>query len=127
MTFSRVLAVLASLVLSGVMAWTPAEAVGKVVGPGCYFTWDANTETDLEGYKLYLGPTTGSYGTPVDVGNVTTFTCLAAGVENSEGQYFVAVTAYDLAGNESGFSNEVPFAFDANAPSAPIGAGVEKK
>jgi hypothetical protein len=37
----------------------------------------------------------------------------------SQGQKYAVVTAVDLAGNESGASNEVPFFYDAVAPSAP--------
>src|SRR3972149_5909585 len=62
-------------------------------------TWDpptTNTDgtplTDLAGYKIHYGTTSGNYTTVIDVGNVTT--------------YF-ATTAYDSSGNESGYSNEV--------------------
>ncbi len=67
-------------------------------------SWDANSESDLAGYKVYLGTASGVYGTPADVGNVTTFQI----VNFSQGQtYYFPVTAYDSSGNESGFSNEV--------------------
>ena len=67
-------------------------------------TWNPNTETDLAGYKVYVGTASGTYGAPIDVGNVTTFQV----VNLSQGQtYYFAVTAYDYSGNESGFSNEV--------------------
>ncbi|MGD0307653.1 MAG: fibronectin type III domain-containing protein [Acidobacteriota bacterium] len=66
-------------------------------------TWDANTETDLAGYKVYYGTASGSYSQTIDVGNVTTFTVRGLGV----GAYFFAVTAYNTSGLESGFSNEV--------------------
>ncbi len=71
---------------------------------GVTLTWDANTEGDLAGYRVYVGSASGQYGPPIDVGNVTNYT-----VTNlSEGQtYFFALTAYDTSGNESGFSNEV--------------------
>ena len=71
---------------------------------GVTLTWDANTEGDLAGYRVYAGTVSGVYGPPIDVGNVTNYT-----VTNlSEGQtYFFAVTAYDTSGNESGFSSEV--------------------
>ena len=66
--------------------------------------WDANTESDLAGYKVYYGTASGSYGTPVNVGNVTTYQLTGL----TPGQvYYLALTAYDPAGYESGFSNEV--------------------
>jgi len=66
--------------------------------------WDANVEPTLAGYKLYVGEASGVYGSTIDVGNVTsvTVTTLQAGH-----LYFFAVSAYDQAGVESGFSNEV--------------------
>ena len=66
--------------------------------------WDANTESDLAGYKVYCGTTSGTYGTPIDAGNVTTYTL--AGLTLGQ-TYFIAVTAYDTSTNESGYSNEV--------------------
>lgn len=67
-------------------------------------SWDANTEPDLDGYRLYYGVAPGTYQNVLDVGNVTTatVTSLQPGT-----RYFFAVTAYDVSGNESGFSNEV--------------------
>ena len=69
-------------------------------------TWNANTESDLAGYKIYRATTSGGYGTPITTlqGNVTTF--IASGLQLGTTYYFV-VTAYDSAGNESPLSNEV--------------------
>ena len=66
-------------------------------------TWDANQESNLAGYKVYFGTSSKTYGTPIDVGNSTTHTVpnLSQGI-----QYFFSVTAYDISGNESLFSNE---------------------
>jgi hypothetical protein len=76
--------------------------------------WDANTEPDLAGYKLYYKtdaagpPYTGTGATegdsPIDVFDVTQFT--VHGLANGVTYYFV-VTAYDSENNESGYSNEV--------------------
>ena len=63
--------------------------------------WDANMETDLEGYKMYTGTSSRNYSNVIDLGNVT-----SAYIEIGTGTFF-AVTAYNTAGLESGFSNEV--------------------
>src|SRR5438309_4334244 len=66
--------------------------------------WDPNTEPDLAGYTLYYGTSSRSYQFSVYVGNRTSYSL--AGL--LEGQiYYLAVTAYNLSGIESGFSNEV--------------------
>ncbi|MEO7860640.1 MAG: fibronectin type III domain-containing protein, partial [Nitrospirales bacterium] len=70
-------------------------------------TWNANTESDLAGYKVYIKDTaSGAYGSPVTElqGNVTTF--IATGLKIGTTYYF-AITAYDLSGNESPISHEV--------------------
>jgi len=65
--------------------------------------WDPNAESNLAGYKVYVGTASSVYGTPVDVGLVTTFEV----INLTKGQtYYFAVTAYNSAG-ESGDSNEV--------------------
>lgn len=82
------------------------------------FDWDANTEPDLAGYKLYAGGETGVYDPDltVDVGNVITHTLTGL----SGGDWFFAATAYDKDGNESGYSNEVALTIDTVAPGAPV-------
>ncbi|MCK5254765.1 MAG: hypothetical protein KAQ81_01990, partial [Deltaproteobacteria bacterium] len=35
--------------------------------------WDANSEEDLAGYKIYFGATSGNYGTPIAVGKITEY------------------------------------------------------
>jgi hypothetical protein len=76
------------------------------------FSWNANTETDLKGYKIYQGTVSKVYATSVDVGNVTTYKLsnVPSGVP-----LFFAVTAYNTQGLESDFSNEIT----ARVPSAP--------
>ncbi len=66
--------------------------------------WDANTDPAVAGYKLYYGNASRTYGTPVDVGNVTQYAL--TGVEDEKSTYF-AVTAYDTNRNESAFSTEL--------------------
>src|SRR3989441_1262254 len=80
--------------------------------------WDANTDSDLAGYKLYYGSSSGSYQLSVDVGNQTSYTLSGL----LEGQiYYFAATAYNLSGSESGFSNEVSKAIpDVTPPTVSI-------
>ncbi|MGD0624593.1 MAG: fibronectin type III domain-containing protein, partial [Thermodesulfobacteriota bacterium] len=66
--------------------------------------WDANTETDLAGYKVYYGNSSRTYGTPISVGNVTTYTL--SGLTAAQ-TYFVGVTAVNTSNKESGYSNEI--------------------
>ena len=67
-------------------------------------TWDANTESDLAGYKIYSGESSQSYGPPFDAGNVTTLKVINLTPGKT---YFFAGTAYNASGKESGYSNEV--------------------
>ncbi len=66
--------------------------------------WAANSESDLAGYKMYQGTTSGSYGLSADVGKVTTYT--ASNLQTGLTYYF-SLTAYDTSGNESLPSIEV--------------------
>jgi hypothetical protein len=66
--------------------------------------WDANTEPDVAGYKIYYGTASRSYGASVDVGNVTTY--VLGGL--TPGQvYYISATAYNTSHDQSGYSNEV--------------------
>lgn len=67
-------------------------------------TWQANTESDLNGYHVYVGTSSRKYGPPIPVGKTTEYV-----FNNLEGgeKYYFALTSLDTAGNESGFSSEV--------------------
>ena len=69
-------------------------------------TWNANTESDLAGYKVYRATASGAYGAPIAAipGGMTSY--IVTGLQFGTTYYFV-VTAYDIAGNESAYSNEV--------------------
>ena len=86
---------------------------GSAIGSGtgvATLSWTAPTTytdgsplTDLAGYKIYYGPSSGNYIASLDIGNSTSYT-----INNlSTGTYYFAVTAYDASGYESTFSNEV--------------------
>ena len=70
-------------------------------------SWQANTELDLAGYKVYQSTVSGQYGAAVStVGSVTTQTLTLPQLD-VDTTYFFVITAYDLAGNESEQSLEV--------------------
>jgi hypothetical protein len=79
--------------------------------------WDPNTESDLAGYRIHTGTTSGSYATHIDVHKVTSYTVTGL----TEGKtYYFAATAYDSSGNESGYSNPLSYSVPAaNGTPAP--------
>jgi hypothetical protein len=64
-------------------------------------TWSPNGETDLAGYKIYVGNAPGSYGPPITIGKQTSYTFSNLQLGNT---YYFALSAYDTSGNESGLS-----------------------
>ena len=78
--------------------------------------WDPNTETDIEGYKVYYGTTPGAYANWTETSENKVTVELT---EPSKTYYFV-VTANNKAGLESLPSNEVSSPSGAvKAPGAP--------
>ena len=76
--------------------------------------WDANTEADLAGYRVYQG--SGSNPTTFTrVQQVAATTATIKGLDNTSHSF--AVTAYNTAGMESAYSNVVTI------PAAPIAPG----
>lgn len=82
--------------------------------------WNKNSEPDMDGYKLYYGTSSRAYNHGQDVGNFTTYT-----ISNlDEGTtYYFAVTAYDSAGNEGDFSEEIVYTIAVNTYSITASAG----
>ncbi len=68
--------------------------------------WDRNPEPDVIGYRVYFGTTTGVYPGFMDVGNE--IEAELAGLAGGK-PYFAVVTAYNTAGLESEFSEEIAF------------------
>jgi hypothetical protein len=70
--------------------------------------WDAVTDTNLSGYRIYYGTAPGTYlqspGQGLDAGKFTTFTVTGL---SSGTTYYFAATAYDASNIESPYSNEV--------------------
>ena len=78
-------------------------------------SWNANSESDLAGYRLHWGITSGSPTQDKDVGNFTTGTI--TGLETGV-RYFITVTAYNTSRLESGPSNEVSYTPSTLIPQA---------
>jgi hypothetical protein len=71
-------------------------------------TWDANTEGDLAGYRIYQSNVSGQYAAPLaSVGKTITSYAVTLVPTSMDQRFFFVVTAFDLAGNESKFSSEV--------------------
>lgn len=88
-------------------------------------TWNANTEADLAGYKIYYGESSRTYNTVINLNTDTVK--VINGFEVGKIYYF-AITAYDTANNESGFSNEVSILIklkDKTAPAKVVGVKIE--
>ncbi len=86
------------------VAGTPSSTAPKTAS--ATVSWNANTEADLAGYRIYVGTRSGSYGVmgPFEVNNRTSFTITNLPVGAT---YFFAVSAFDKSGNESAKSAEV--------------------
>ncbi|MBU0727735.1 fibronectin type III domain-containing protein [Patescibacteria group bacterium] len=66
--------------------------------------WDIGEESDLNGYNIYYGKTSGHYSRRKTVSKVNSYRI--DGLNNGEAYYF-AITAYDNSGRESDYSDEV--------------------
>ena len=80
----------------------PASSINKVT-----LTWTPNKESDLAGYKVYVGTSSGTYdfpGSPFVINKIATHVVTNLQQKTT---YFFAVSAFDHAGNESPLSTEV--------------------
>jgi hypothetical protein len=89
------------IILAGIMlfSFTPGLECRDVK-----VAWDANTEADLAGYKLYYGLSSSNYNATVDLGNRTDYSL--TGLDDSK-SYYMAMTAYNSSRTESDYSNEI--------------------
>lgn len=93
-------------------AWTSGSSEpgsGSSQGNSLTLSWDVptlnsdgSTLNDLAGYKIYYGTSSNAYTQSIDVGNITSAVISSL----SSGTWCFATTAYDMAGNESDYSNE---------------------
>ena len=95
-------------VLALILALLPTILFAAVVR----ISWNANTESDLEGYRVFYGASSGNYPYVINVGNKTTID--VSGLSES-GTYYFAVTAFDFSGNESDYSLETSVSIPAES------------
>jgi hypothetical protein len=76
-------------------------------------SWQPSPDTNIMGYNIYYGTSSRTYTNEISVGNATSTTIsgLAGGIT-----YYFAATAYDSAGDESDYSNEISY----NVPTSVI-------
>ncbi len=84
------------------------HAAGPVLYQDCQLTWNANTDSNLGGYRAYFGQIASQLNQVRDVGRQTNVRCSDAKVA-ANGQWYVAVTAYNGNGTESAPSQVMQF------------------
>lgn len=108
-------AVLARMALIALMVFCTMATTSLRAAPAAAaqasIAWSAPTvSTGVTGYKVHIGSSSGSYSQHVDVGTTTSYSASSL----SDGStYYFAVTAYNAAGTESAYSNEISRTFPA--------------
>lgn len=99
--FSRIMGF--TKVLGGILFFallhSPVQA-----GYSVTFAWDRNPEADVVDYGIHYGVASGTYTEVLSTGNATSAT-ISNLVEGAT--YYFAVTAYNIFGLESDYSNEI--------------------
>ena len=77
--------------------------------------WDPQSDPKVAGYMIYYGQGSRNYTAKLDAGKSTSYT-IPSLVDGKT--YYFAVTAYDTAHTESGYSNEISRTLSASVPAA---------
>ena len=78
---------------------------GNLFAGTANLAWDASTSSNVGGYKVSYGLSSGNYTSTIDAGNKTTYAL--SGLQDGS-KYYFAVKAYDTdLTTESAYSNEV--------------------
>src|SRR5690348_15136384 len=83
----------------------PASSVLATDSGTVVLVWNANTESDLAGYRVHYGTASAPYSLVI---SVTHPTATISGLTNGY-TYTFAVTAYNTAGAESPFSGSISY------------------
>lgn len=118
---TRLAILLLSILIAQPLAAGPpaAWADGPIVGSNNGVEWDAVDASDLAGYRVYFSHESLPNAFHLDVQGSTGLDFRNLSNPLTTGQWSVAVSAYDVLGNESEKSEPLAFVFDAQAPSVP--------
>lgn len=88
----------------------PSAPTGLEASPGnhkVYLAWNRGSESDLQGYRIYYGTKSGIYdaGPPITIWDADETSYILKELKNNV-TYYIAITAFDEAGNESAYSSE---------------------
>jgi hypothetical protein len=94
---------------------SPVQALSATVPPGQSVTlaWNRSLDTNVVGYNIYDGVASNTYTNMINAGNATAATIF--GLIGGE-TYYLAATAYDYLGRESGFSSEIIYTVPTTLP-----------
>jgi hypothetical protein len=81
--------------------------------------WNANTEPDLAGYRIYQSLESGVYSFDTPIEDISVGTETVTFTVTEKGRVFWIATAYNNQGLESGPSNEVSAFCNRTKPSKP--------
>jgi hypothetical protein len=105
MEWFRIRLALGVLIFLAVLSALVMARPGAAGAANITLAWDANTETDIAGYKIYYGTVSRTYANSINVGN---FTSCTLSLTEGRTYYFVA-TAYNTDGLESDYSSEISY------------------
>lgn len=113
---------------SGILGGDGMGGVHRASAEDMHFVWDANTETDLDGYWLYkrLGGEEYDYNMPLAECTAASTTCDEVVLPDDGLTYCFVLRAFDTAANVSSDSNECCYTttyIDIEPPDPPNGFG----
>jgi len=114
--------IVAMILWFGSVAWAEFVPPENIICPS--FQWDASSESDLASYRVHRIVNGVSMSSVTVSKDITTIECEALKLPEGSGSEVAAVTAVDTSGNESPWSNLVPFSWylpDKTAPALVVG------
>ena len=85
-------------------------SLAPIVMHGATLNWTPSTDSAVAGFKIYYGPSSRGYTNSLAVGKINSITI--SGLV-AKATYYLVITAFDKAGHESPFSDEISFTVPA--------------